>query len=248
MNLSTLKEYLWVLYGIVAILLILGISLLYTPIAQIQEAQITAGLRTAVTLPTPLDLMIPLVPAAIIIYWYVFYGFLFFSYFYFAFIQREFRNSMVIAFALVNFIAYAIYLVFTVQGPERIVTVTDIFSYQISRLYLGDTHYNCLPSLHGSTSLLTAYVIWRAKKQWGYIAWPTAIAIQVSTLLVRQHWIADQIVAALVTIPIAYFVFDWFKYTKVTSEAVKIPWWKIAVSIGVAVCFMVLYIWAFYLI
>jgi membrane-associated phospholipid phosphatase len=247
MNLSILKKYLWVLYGIVAIVLILGISLLYDPIAAIQEAQISAGLRTAITLATPLDLLIPLVPATIIIYWYVFYGFLFFSYFYFAFIQREFRNALVIAFALVNFVAFAIYLAFTVQGPERVVTVTDIFSYQIARLYQGDTHYNCLPSLHGSTSLLTAYAIWKTKKQWGYIAWPTAIAIQVSTLFVRQHWIVDQIAAALITIPIAYFVFDWLKYTKVPSEVRETPWWKIIVSIGVAVCFMILYIWAFYI-
>ena len=95
--------------------------------------------------------------------------------------------------------------------------------------------------------MLTAYAIWKVNKKWGYVAWPIAIAIQSSTLFVRQHWIVDQIAAVAVALPIAYFAFNWLKYTKVPAEAKETHWWQIITSIGVAIGFMVLYIYAFYL-
>ena len=179
---SGVKQYAWVLYGIVSILIILGVSLLYGTVAAI-----STSLHTPVTLATPLDLSIPLIPPMIIIYWYVFYSFLFFSYFYFAFVHREYRNALVLAYVLVNVVAYLIYLIFPVLGPDRLVTGTDFFSMQVQALYNGDVHVNCFPSLHGSTALLTAFALWRAKKEYGYLSFPIAIAVMVSTLFVRQQ-------------------------------------------------------------
>jgi len=242
MSASKFKQYSWVLYGIVSILIIFGVALLYETVANISIL-----LHTPVTLATPIDLSIPLVSEAIIIYWYTFYSFIFFSYFYFAFVHREYRNALVLAYVLVNVVAYVIYLVFPVIGPDRIVSGTDFFSIQISQLYAGDTHVNCFPSLHGSTSLLTAYALWRAKKEYGYIAWPIAIAVMISTLFVRQHWIADQIAAMIITLPIAYFVFNRFKYTRVLESTTKVKRWHLLVSAIAAVLFMILYVWVFYL-
>jgi membrane-associated phospholipid phosphatase len=247
MNWVKAKGYLWVAYGVVAILIILAVSLLYDPVGRFQEAQVSAGLRPVFRLATALDLVIPLLPPAMIVYWYVFYGFLFFSFFYFAFVRREFRTAFVVAFALVSFVAYAVYLVFSVMGPDRVVAGTDFFSVQVALLYQHDTPLNCFPSLHGSTSLLAAYALWRAKKEYGFVSWPLAIAVQVSTLLVRQHWIVDQLGAALVTLPIAYLVFNWFKCTKVPAEVGKTHWWQIVVAVSFAIVFMVLYLYAFYI-
>ncbi|NWF95032.1 MAG: phosphatase PAP2 family protein [Candidatus Thorarchaeota archaeon] len=241
MTMTKIREYKWVLYGTVSILVILGVSLIYSIVADI-----STQLHTPVTLATPVDLAIPLIPPAIIIYWYVFYSFIFFSYFYFAFVHREYRNALVLAYVLVNLVAYAIYLVFPVLGPERAVSGSDFFSYQIQLLYAGDVPVNCFPSLHGSTSLLSAYALWRAKKEYGYISWPIAVAVMVSTLLVRQHWIVDQIAATLVTLPIAYFVFTRFKYTKVLESKTVVKRWQLLVSTIAAVFFMVLYILVFY--
>jgi membrane-associated phospholipid phosphatase len=242
MDASRIKQYSWILYGIVSILIILGISLLYDTVAAI-----STSLHTPVTLATPLDLSIPLVPEAIIIYWYVFYSFLFFSYFYFAFVHREYRNALVLAYILVNAVAYVIYLIFPVVGPDRLVTGTDFFSLQVQALYNVDVHVNCFPSLHGSTSLLTAFALWRARKEYGYLSWPIAIAVMISTFFVRQHWIADQIAATIVTLPIAYVVFNRFKYTRVTESTTEIHRWQLLVSLAAGVFFMVLYVWVFYL-
>jgi membrane-associated phospholipid phosphatase len=242
MNASSVKQYSWILYGIVSIIIILGVSLLYDTVAAI-----SVSLHTPITLATPIDLAIPLVPSAIIIYWYVFYSFLFFSYFYFAFVHREYRNALVLAYILVNAVAYIIYLVFPVLGPDRIVSGTDFFSLQIQALYNVDVHVNCFPSLHGSTSLLTAFALWRAKKEYGYLSWPIAIAVMVSTLFVRQHWIADQIAATIVTLPIAYLVFNRFKYTRVVESTTVVHRWQLLVSLVAGVIFMVLYLWVFYL-
>ena len=242
MGLTDAKEYLWVLYGIIAILVIFAVSILYSPVADISTA-----LRTPIALATPLDTLIPLVPPAIIIYWYIFYSFIFFSYFYFAFVQREYRNALVLAFVLINLVAYAIYLVQPVIMVRPTVTGTDFFSVQIALLYQHDVPVNCFPSLHGSTSLLTAYALWRARKEYGYIAWPTAIAVMISTLLVRQHWIVDQLAAAAITLPLCYFAFNWFKYTRVEAPTTRPSWWQLTVSIGFAVGFMALYLFAFYI-
>jgi membrane-associated phospholipid phosphatase len=241
MDASGIKRYLWVFYGILSILIIFGVSLLYNTVAAM-----STSLHTPVTLATPLDLSIPLVPETIIIYWYVFYSFLFFSYFYFAFVHREYRNALVLAYVLVNAVAYIIYLIFPVLGPDRLVTGTDIFSLQVQALYNVDVHVNCFPSLHGSTSLLTAFALWRAKKEYGYLSWPIAIAVMVSTLFVRQHWIADQIAATIVTLPIAYVVFNRFKYTRVTKSTTVVPRWQVLVSLAAGVIFMVIYLWVFY--
>ena len=242
MDTSKIKKYSWVFYGVVSILVIFGVSMLYDPVAALSVL-----LHTPVTLATPLDLSIPLVPAAIIIYWYVFYSFIFFSYFYFAFVHREYRNALVLAYVLVNVVAYVIYLLFPVLGPDRLVSGTDFFSLQIQSLYANDVQVNCLPSLHGSTSLLAAYALWRAKKEYGYISWPIAIAIIISTLFVRQHWIVDQIAAAIVTLPISYFVFSRFKYTRVMKSTTEVHRWQLLVSVVFAVLFMILYVWAFYI-
>ncbi len=242
MSSSKFQEYIWIIYGVVSIIIIFGVSLIYDAVATL-----SVQLHTPVQLATPLDLAIPLIPEFIIIYWYIFYSFIFFSYFYFAFVDREYRNALVLAFVLVNVVAYVIYLIFPVLGPDRFVSGTDIFSLQIQALYAGDVHVNCFPSLHGSTSLLTAYALWRAKKQYGYISWPIAIAVIISTLFVRQHWIADQILAAIVTLPIAYFVFNRFKYTRVTESSTVVQKWQILVAVVAAVLFMILYLWVFYL-
>ena len=242
MSESKIRQYSWIIYGIVSILIIFGVSMLYNMVAAI-----SIQLHTPVTLATPLDLAIPLVPEAIIIYWYVFYSFIFFSYFYFAFVHREYRNALVLAYVLVNIVAYVIYLIFPVLGPERLVSGTDFFSLQIQSLYSVDVQVNCFPSLHGSTALLTAFALWRAKKEYGYIAWPTAIAVMISTLFVRQHWIADQIAATIVTLPIAYMIFNRFKYTQVTESKTEVPRWQLVVSLIAGILFMLLYVWVFYI-
>ncbi len=127
-----------------------------------------------------------------------------------------------------------------VLGPERVVSGTDFFSLQIQMLYTHDTQVNCFPSLHGSTSLLSAYALWRAKKKYGYLSLPIAIAVIISTLFVRQHWIADQIAAMIVTLPVSYLVFDCLKYTRVTESKTVVRPWQLLVSITVGVFFMVI--------
>ena len=242
MSASRVKDYIWVLYGFLSIIIIFGMAMLYTFVGPL-----STQLHTPIQLATPLDLAIPLIPSFVIIYWYLFYSFIFFSYLYFAFVDREYRNALVLAFVMVNLIAYAIYLVFPVLGPDRVVSGTDFFSLQIQALYTHDTQVNCFPSLHGSTSLLTAYALWRAKKEYGYISWPIAIAVVISTLFVRQHWIADQLAAAIITLPVAYLIFNRFKYTRVTESTTTIHRWQVLSCAALAILAMVVYLWALYL-
>ncbi len=242
MNNIEVKKHLWILYGFLSIIVIFGTAMLYDFVGPL-----STQLHTPIQLATPIDLSIPLIPSFIIIYWFIFYSFIFFSYLYFAFVDREYRNGLVVAFVLVNLIAYAIYLILPVLGPDRLVTGTDFFSSLIQALYTHDTQVNCFPSLHGSTSLLTAYALWKAKKEYGYISWPIAIAVVISTLFVRQHWIADQIAAALITLPVAYIIFNKFKYTRVTESTTVIHRWQLILCASVAVIAMVVYLWALYL-
>ena len=70
----------------------------------------------------------------------------------------------------------------------------------------------------------------------------------ISTLFVRQHWIVDQLLAALITIPVAYFFFDRFKYTRVEEPKTRPQNWQVIAALIVAIVAMVMYIYSFTLV
>jgi len=95
--------------------------------------------------------------------------------------------SIISAF-IVSYIFYY-FLQSYVERPP--VSGNDIFSNLIRAVYEGDNPYNCFPSLHTSISTIMALHWMRLNSKPGIIACAWSMLIILSTLFIRQHYIAD---------------------------------------------------------
>lgn len=93
------------------------------------------------------------------------------------------------AYGLTLLVAYTTYLLFPVYIERPDLEVSSFHTWLLSIEYL-DERYNCFPSLHVSTSWLAVHasqVSRRSRVGLGVLA----AGISVSTVFVRQHYIAD---------------------------------------------------------
>jgi membrane-associated phospholipid phosphatase len=175
-------------------------------------------------LNTALDNLIPFAPAWAIFYLYLFYPLSAATMLYFTFI--EFRRGYALAFSLVliNLVADVVYLVFPVT--------TDIYRLELlanpmtgnafaSAMYAhfaSDPSFNCFPSLHAAVVVICFYAWYRYarikpnKLTWGIAIGMLVIAVGVvlSTLFVKQHYIADEIAGIVLAWGIGRWMFDLF--------------------------------------
>jgi membrane-associated phospholipid phosphatase len=173
-------------------------------------------------LNTTLDDMIPFRPE-----WAVFYLYLFFwmtqaTMVFFAIFSYKRGYALAWCLVLINLIADVIYLVFPVS--------TDIYRAQIAAhpmagnrwadamnaYYAKDPSFNCFPSLHAAISVICFYAWYRFCKVKRnaltiVIAGLTcivAIGTVLSTLFVKQHYIADEIAGIALAWAVGKWVFD----------------------------------------
>lgn len=141
-------------------------------------------------LRSPIDQALPVVPLFVVPYVSLqpfIYGSLVI---FLSFRARVFQSavlSMIVAF-LVSYLFFAFLQTF-VDRP--VITGNDVFSRMVRDVYAGDHPYNDFPSLHVSTSTIIAIHWWRFSRRftWPLIIWAGLIAI--STVMVRQHYVAD---------------------------------------------------------
>jgi membrane-associated phospholipid phosphatase len=95
--------------------------------------------------------------------------------------------SMIVTF-LVSYLFFA-FLQTYVDRP--VLTGNDAFTRMVRDVYAGDHPFNDFPSLHVSTSTIIALHWWRFSRRftWPLIIWAALIAM--STVMVRQHYVAD---------------------------------------------------------
>ncbi|MBM65901.1 MAG: hypothetical protein CMH55_06685 [Myxococcales bacterium] len=121
---------------------------------------------------------------------------------------REGREYAELAagFTLICLIAFAIFLVFPVTTaglrPESLGTGWS--NWGLSVYYTVDGRGNCLPSLH--VSLCCYSGLWglcRFRRLPGVAYFILGIAISISTMFVKQHWIADVVVGGVLGFGVA---------------------------------------------
>jgi membrane-associated phospholipid phosphatase len=173
-------------------------------------------------LATPLDLAIPFVPQMVVFYVFLFYPLSLLTMVYFAFV--EYKRGYALGFALVaiNAIAIGIYLVFPVstywyrQDLLAHPIVGSFWADQVYSVFQGDTSFNCFPSLHAAVSTLSAYAWFRyaqlkpgkATKTVAIVVAVIAVGVVLSTLFVKQHYIADEISGVALSLIVGKLVFD----------------------------------------
>jgi membrane-associated phospholipid phosphatase len=185
----------------------------------------TGGLYTkGFHLNTALDNLVPFAPAWAIFYLYLFYPLSALTMAYFAFV--EFRRGYALAWSLilVNLVADAVYLLFPVT--------TDIYRAELlahpltgnpfaEAMYAhfkADPSFNCFPSLHAAIAVLCFYAWYRYARvrpnlltrgiAIGMLV--VAIGVILSTLFVKQHYIADEIAGIVLALGIGTWIFNAF--------------------------------------
>jgi membrane-associated phospholipid phosphatase len=183
-------------------------------------------------LETSLDAAIPFVPEMVIFYVYLFYPLVILTMLYFAFI--EYKRGYAIGWSLVaiNAIAVFIYIVFPVstywyrQDLLAQPMIGNVLADQVYKVFAQDTSFNCFPSLHAAVSTVCFFAWFQYAKEkpskttraTSIAALVIAIGVILSTLFIKQHYIADEIAGVLLALLVGKLVF--YKYSKNTKETI----------------------------
>jgi membrane-associated phospholipid phosphatase len=158
-------------------------------------------------LQTGLDTAIPFVPEMVVFYVYMFYPFVILTMLYFAFVEYKKGYALGWSLIAINAIAILFYIVFPVSTfwyRQELLAhplVGNVWANQVYNVFAGDTSFNCFPSLHAAISTICFFAWFQyAKVKPNKITKAVAIAalviaavIILSTLFIKQHYIADEI-------------------------------------------------------
>jgi membrane-associated phospholipid phosphatase len=179
---GTLPERGWAL--VVTLLLIpaiLGTNLIYE--------SLNHG-PNRIFLETPLDRALPVVPIFAIPYVSLI-PYIGISLLAFLFFRVRVYRSAALTMIIVWFVSYAFYFFLQSYIARPAITGTDPFSALVRTIYASDRPYNDFPSLHTSLSTLIAIHWWRLDRRIGIPAAIWTALIVASTVLVKQHYLAD---------------------------------------------------------
>jgi membrane-associated phospholipid phosphatase len=135
---------------------------------------------------------------------------------------------------LVSFAVFLAYPVTTAHFRPEVATLdTRIFwQWGAALNYTIDPPMNCFPSLHVGTMTLATLVTLRVDKVIGSLAVAIALLIALSTLLVKQHYLADVFAgAAVATLAYNLFIKDWDPAGKSEME-IRQPRWAVLLYFG----------------
>ena len=141
-------------------------------------------------LESPLDRALPVVPIFAIPYVSLI-PYIGVSLLAFLFFRIRVYRSAAITMIIVWFISYAFYFSLQSYIARPAITGTDPFSGIIRSIYASDHPYNDFPSLHTSLSTIIAIQWWRVDRRVGIAATIWTVLIVMSTVLVKQHYLAD---------------------------------------------------------
>jgi membrane-associated phospholipid phosphatase len=141
-------------------------------------------------LRTPLDQALPVVPIFAVPYVSlqpVIYASLVIFLLFRARIQQSAGLSMTVTF-LISYVFFAFVQTYVARPT---LTGGDIFTQLVRGVYASDHPFNDFPSLHVSTSTIIAIHWWRFNRRAGLVAAIWVVLVAMSTVLIRQHYLAD---------------------------------------------------------
>jgi membrane-associated phospholipid phosphatase len=175
-------------------------------------------------LDSSLDAIIPFVPQMVIFYVYLFYPFVFLTMLYFMFIEYKGGYALGWSLVAINAIAIIIYVIIPVSTfwyrQELLAQpmVGNIWADQVYNVFANDTSFNCFPSLHAAVSTI-CFFAWfqyakikpgKTPKAAATAALIIAVGVVLSTLFIKQHYIADEIAGVVLALLVGKLVFDKF--------------------------------------
>jgi membrane-associated phospholipid phosphatase len=155
-------------------------------------------------LATPLDAALPFVPLFAVPY-LLYLPFVLFTFVLLAVTNWKRFSVLAVAAIITFFVADLCYSFFQTYVARPAVLGTDFASQLVRYVYASDQPYNDFPSLHTAGSALCAIAYFRWRRLYGLLALPLVLAIIVSTVLIRQHYLAD-VAGGLILAGVAYWI------------------------------------------
>lgn len=123
--------------------------------------------------------------------------------------QADLVRRMFAAYLFVWVVAFVSFWLYPTAAPRPAhVSHTGFAAWGLLRLYDFDPPYNCFPSLHVAHSFVSAFAVYRVRRGVGIFSGFVACLVAISTLLTKQHYLADVIAGALLA-AFAYWLFLW---------------------------------------
>ena len=108
--------------------------------------------------------------------------------------DRVGMRRQALAYALLQTLSFAIYAAYPVHADLRPATIAEpatLSSRVLATYYALDPPVNLFPSLHCGHAVLAALLARKLDRRLGWLVGILALAVLVSVLLVKQHYVAD---------------------------------------------------------
>jgi membrane-associated phospholipid phosphatase len=141
-------------------------------------------------LRSPIDQALPVVPLFVVPYDSL-QPFIYGSLVVFLLFRARIYQSAVLSMIVTFLVSYVFFAFLQTYVDRPVLTGDDLLTRMVRDVYAGDQPFNDFPSLHVSTSTIIAIHWWRMGRRltWPLIVWAGLIAM--STVMVRQHYVAD---------------------------------------------------------
>ncbi len=141
-------------------------------------------------LRTALDAALPVVPPFVVPYVSL-DPLVYFTLIVFLLFRTKVFQSAGLSMLAAFFVSYLFYYFFQTEVIRPTLSGADLFTRMIRDVYAGDNPYNDFPSLHTSVSTILAIHWLRFDRRAGILASIWAALIVASTVLIKQHYVAD---------------------------------------------------------
>lgn len=177
--------------------LILLLALLWLASVPYLEINAYSATRSTFDLTMPLDTLIPFRPR-----WDYTYGALYLMWLvpFTSIRDPELLDRTGRAYLLLYLTSYATFLLFPVHIARPTVSPDSFHEWGMAALAGVDGPYNGFPSIHVSMALLVAAIGGKTSRALGWVLWPLAVGVAISTILLKQHVIADVVGGIVVAI------------------------------------------------
>ena len=113
----------------------------------------------------------------------------------------ELRRRTILSYLTSVITAYIVFLLYPTVAPRPADVPGDgVITWSLRTLYAIDPPYNCFPSLHVAYAFLAALSTYRVRRGLGIAALMWAVVIAISTLFIKQHYVADIVAGALLAV------------------------------------------------
>ena len=155
-------------------------------------------------LKTPLDAALPVIPFFVIPYDSL-QPIIYFTLIVLLLTRTRVFQSASLALIIAWFVSYGFYFFLQSEVVRPVLTGTDVLTRMIRDVYASDNPYNDFPSLHTSLSTIIALHWFRVDRRLGIVVAIWTALIVASTVLIKQHYLADVVSGLLLAFGAAWF-------------------------------------------